>query len=91
MAINISIIFMALYYGLAGGRDGRRIYLLKNINEKYPTANFIFYWEIHNFSQRKLIKKKHKKNIWERSTFSELINTSYLKQFTFNLLDHVLD
>ena len=55
MAINISIIFMALYYGLAGGRDGRRIYLLKNINEKYPTANFIFYWEIHNFSQRKLI------------------------------------
>jgi len=43
MAINVSIIFMALYYGLAGGRDGRKIYLLKNINEKYPTANIIFY------------------------------------------------
>ena len=59
MATNVSIIFMALYYGLAGGRDGRKIYLLKNINEKYLTANFIFYWEIHNsisFSQRKLIR-----------------------------------
>lgn len=43
MATNVSIIFMALYYGLAGGRDGRKIYLLKNINEKYLTANFMFY------------------------------------------------
>ena len=77
MTINTSIIFIALYYGLTGGKDGRKIYLLKNINEKYPTANFIFYWEINNsisFFQRKLTKK-HKKDIWERSTFSELINT----------------
>ena len=43
MTINASIIFMALYYGLTGGKNGRKIYLLKNINEKYPTANFIFY------------------------------------------------
>ena len=71
MTINASIIFMALYYGLTGGKNGRKIYLLKNINEKYPTANFIFYWEINNsisFCQRKLTKK-HKKDILESQHF----------------------